>query len=261
MNAKPAYFVGLDLGKTEDPSAIAVVERPPAPLRPGPWQGPASPGEKPAAPPEKPALLLRHLDRFKLGTSYAAVVDEVGQLLRTPELEGATLIADVTGVGLPCFDFMRQARLPATLRGVLITAGASVSCEGPIWHVAKVILASTLQLLFQTNRLHIAAGLREAPMLVKELQNFRVKVTPAANEIYEAWRTGQHDDMVLATAIACWWAENFGGGGGVEVVQIPSRIPERSPFGRTRDRSPGDARERGIGGGWHRSRGDGWRLV
>ena len=36
-----------------------------------------------------------------------------------------------------------------------------------------------------------------------------VKVTPAANEVFGAWREGQHDDLVLAVAIAVWQAEHF----------------------------------------------------
>jgi hypothetical protein len=34
-----------------------------------------------------------------------------------------------------------------------------------------------------------------------------VKITPATNEVFGAWREGQHDDLVLAVAIAVWQAE------------------------------------------------------
>ncbi len=44
-------------------------------------------------------------------------------------------------------------------------------------------------------------------MLVRELENFRVKITAAANETFGAWREGQHDDLVIAVALACWLAE------------------------------------------------------
>jgi hypothetical protein len=59
----------------------------------------------------------------------------------------------------------------------------------------------------QTRRLHIASGLAEAPLLVKELENFRVHVTLARNESPESWREGQHDDLVLAAALAAWMGE------------------------------------------------------
>ena len=31
-----------------------------------------------------------------------------------------------------------------------------------------------------------------------------VKVSAAGNEQFGAWREGQHDDLVLAVALACW---------------------------------------------------------
>jgi hypothetical protein len=37
--------------------------------------------------------------------------------------------------------------------------------------------------------------------------NFRVKITTNANDTYEAWREGQHDDLVLGLSMACWYAE------------------------------------------------------
>jgi hypothetical protein len=45
-----------------------------------------------------------------------------------------------------------------------------------------------------------------ASVLVQELLNFRVKITEAANETFGAG-DGEHDDIVLAVALACWYAE------------------------------------------------------
>jgi hypothetical protein len=42
---------------------------------------------------------------------------------------------------------------------------------------------------------------------VKELENFRVKVTTARTDTFEAWREGQNDDLVLAVALAAWIGE------------------------------------------------------
>ena len=33
------------------------------------------------------------------------------------------------------------------------------------------------------------------------------RIFAAANETFGVWREGQHDDLVLAVALACWWAE------------------------------------------------------
>jgi hypothetical protein len=77
------------------------------------------------------------------------------------------------------------------------------------WHVPKKELVSTLQVLMQAGRLTIA-NLPERETLVQELLAFRVKVTVSANETFEAWRERDHDDLVLAVALAAWAGEKFG---------------------------------------------------
>jgi hypothetical protein len=39
------------------------------------------------------------------------------------------------------------------------------------------------------------------------LLTFQAKITVAANDVYGAWREGQHDDLVLGLALALWHAE------------------------------------------------------
>jgi hypothetical protein len=73
--------------------------------------------------------------------------------------------------------------------------------------VPKKELVASLQVLLQTRRLKVAKTLPEAATLVRELETFRVKVTEAANETFGAWREGQHDDLVLAVALAAWVGE------------------------------------------------------
>ena len=50
-------------------------------------------------------------------------------------------------------------------------------------------------------------SLPEAQLLVQELINFKAKVTAASEVAVEAWREGEHDDLVLACAVAAWEAE------------------------------------------------------
>jgi hypothetical protein len=40
-----------------------------------------------------------------------------------------------------------------------------------------------------------------------------VRLTAAAHETFGVWRQGQYDDLVLAVALACWWAERQPRGG------------------------------------------------
>ena len=56
-----------------------------------------------------------------------------------------------------------------------------------------------------TGELKIAAALSDAGALLDELKDFQRKVSDAGRATYAA-RTGAHDDLVLAVAIALWWA-------------------------------------------------------
>jgi hypothetical protein len=53
----------------------------------------------------------------------------------------------------------------------------------------------------------VSPSLTHADTLVKELTNFRTKVTLSAPDTLAAWREGQHDDLVLAVGVAAWAAE------------------------------------------------------
>jgi hypothetical protein len=48
--------------------------------------------------------------------------------------------------------------------------------------------------------------MREGERLIREMSEMRVKVTAGRHEQYGVWREGEHDDLVLAVALACWAA-------------------------------------------------------
>jgi hypothetical protein len=55
-----------------------------------------------------------------------------------------------------------------------------------------------------------APGLALAPVLTEELSRFKMKFNAAtAHDSYAAWREGDHDDLVLATALAAWWGSRM----------------------------------------------------
>jgi hypothetical protein len=175
------FIVGLDLGQTADPSALGVLD----------VQGEGA----------QRTFDRRHLEQFPLGTSYPSIVRSVCTLLQRPPLSGqAQLVIDQTGVGRAIYDLFVEAHLHPV--GVTITGGASWHRESAYqWHVSKNLLVSVVQKTLQAGTLRIAKTLPHAGLLQKELQDFRVKISKAANEIYEA-REGAHDDLVLAIAVA-----------------------------------------------------------
>jgi hypothetical protein len=156
------------------------------------------------------------MERFELGTKYPHIVHAVrSMLLRAPfrrHLSRTRLLVDGTGVGRSVVEqFYEGGIYPIP---VTITGGSTVTQEldedSPFdrYRVPKRDLAGVVQVLLQNGRLKIAKGLALTPTLKKELLNFRVKIDPkTAHDSYEAWREGDHDDLVLATALACWYAE------------------------------------------------------
>src|SRR5262249_19691509 len=134
------------------------------------------------------------------------IVADVCDLVKRKPLCRPTLIADSTGVGLAVIDLLRQAKPAAELKPVLITGGHVMTCERGTWHVPKKELVSVLQAMLQSGRLKIA-NVQDRELLVKELLNFKVKVSVAGNESFEAWRERDHDDLVLAASLACLFAE------------------------------------------------------
>jgi hypothetical protein len=188
----PLYTVGLDLGQSQDPTALAALE---SRHEPAGWRH-----------------AVRHLERYPLGTPYVGtpgvpgVVDLVRSLLLRPPLPGCTLAVDRTGVGRGVVDAFRAARLPCRLLAITITAGGTVRREGwEVW-VPKADLVAVVQVGLQSGRLTIAPRLPLAEVLARELKAFRVKLTAAGNETFSA-REREHDDVVLALAVGLWAAE------------------------------------------------------
>ena len=206
MQPEPTYFCGLDLGQAQDFTALAVLEKPVQ-----------KPGDK-----GRPVYSVRHLERWELGTPYTEIVKDVAKRVERPPLRDSLLIVDKTGVGTAVVDMFTEARLPVRLRPALITSGHAVTPgEGGGVHVPKIELASTLQALLQARRLLIVQSLPEAAVLGQELATFRVKVTTAGNETFEAWRERDHDDLVLAVALAAWWAETMHSESYITCFEVP----------------------------------------
>jgi hypothetical protein len=205
------FFLGLDLGQAHDPTAIAVLERhePPQPLTdPEPYTAPGvrwrDPSHKPPRP--QPTYDCRHLERLKLGTPYPAIATHVKGLLNTLPLRNrTTLVVDATGVGRPVVDMLRQQRLEPV--AITITGGDLVTYDHG-WRVPKRDLVASVAVLLHSQRIQFAEQVPLMPLLVKELMAFRVKIDPlTAHDSYGAWREGSHDDMVLALAVAAWYAQ------------------------------------------------------
>ena len=148
---------------------------------------------------------FRYLERLPFGLDYPAMVEHVRRLVHHPEMQESpvTLVMDATGVGRSVMDLLRVASLPCRHIPVTITGGDRESHEAGAWRVPKRDLITGLLVLFQGAKIDICGHLPESETLVKELANMRIKVSLGGHDSYGAWREGEHDDLVLAAALAC----------------------------------------------------------
>jgi hypothetical protein len=126
------------------------------------------------------------------------------QLPARPPFSGTgTLVSDRTGVGQAVVDlFKRQGLRPIT---VFFTGGDRTHADGRDYRVPKAELVNTLIARQDTGEFRAAAALPDREAFEAELQGFRRRLSAAGAVRFEA-EEGKHDDLVIAVALAVWWA-------------------------------------------------------
>src|ERR1019366_636071 len=149
------WFIGVDLGQKNDPTAIAVLQRL-VTLRA--HQSPSL-----------HTLRLLHVERMPLGAPYPRVVDRIREIVQHDKLAGdCSLAVDAPGVGAPVVDMLRAARLNCDIFAVNITGGDQQSRSGKTWNVPKRDLLTSLQLPLEHGQLKIAPDLKLMTPLLRE---------------------------------------------------------------------------------------------
>jgi hypothetical protein len=220
-----SWIMSLDIGQTTDYTALSVIDYT---LRPR-------------------AFVIRHLQRFQLGTAYPDIVKrtvEIREALAKP-----LLCIDATGVGQAVLDmFYAEGIIPLA---ITITGGDVAKSkaqaeeelkkkEGAFyipslrerltWTVPKRDLVAAMNVAFQQRQVKISGTLADSKTLIDEMLNFRLKISNKGHDSYEAWREGTHDDLVLSVALPIWWVSRLGQPSKGEkpsmMVQPPQGIPE-----------------------------------
>jgi hypothetical protein len=196
------WILSMDVGQSIDPSAVCALEH----RVTGNGKFTADETNRVIREQRVESFHVRHLERLPLGTPYPTQIQHVANLLGREPLTDATLVIDFTGVGRPVFDMFDRAGLRP--HGVLITAGNEVSQQSArIFHVPKQHLISQLEARLHSGELKIAANIADAGALAEELKDFARKVSESGRVTFNA-RSGAHDDLVLAVAIALFTALN-----------------------------------------------------
>jgi hypothetical protein len=195
------YIFGLDLGQSQDYSAMVLLDRTPP-------QRVEEPMKVPVVLPSTYAVRFAH--RWPLGTNYVTVAHDVAHFLAREPVRGqGKLIVGRTGIGQAVTDFMRKAGLAHV--PIHVHGGAEVTQAPRGFNVPKRDIVSVVQILLQQERLTFARRMPLMGPLFSELQTFRAKIDErTAHDTYSAWREQDHDDLVFALALACWWGETIG---------------------------------------------------
>jgi len=192
------YIISADLGQAADYTAISVIEK------------------------VDETLNVRHLERLKLGVSYPDQVQHIKRIYEAirdmvppdqirkgfgGEILPVKLVVDKSGVGRAVADLMRKEGLSPI--EITIHGGNDPRKDGNNWYLPKRDLVYELIMALQTGHLKFAQSLPEVEILVRELQNFKMKMNPnTGHDSYEAiGREGVHDDLVLSVAMAVYAAK------------------------------------------------------
>jgi hypothetical protein len=133
---------------------------------------------------------------------YPKIVERVREIVQCEELRGdCALAVNATGVGAPVVDMLRAARLGCDLAAVTITGGERASRAS----VPKRDLMAGLQVLLENGQLKIGK-LKEGSRLMRELTDVTMSTSGAGRVRMGADGYGEHDDLVIALALACWRA-------------------------------------------------------
>ena len=212
------YFVGLDLGQSRDYTAVVILEHAETFETPPPMNGAdafaivgfGDATGKPSKPIQLAAIEetyhVRYCNRLALNTPYPEIVRWTSELVKKLMARARVgLIVDATGVGRPIIDMFRESRLKVV--PVNVTGGQHASFSGGVWNVPKKDLVSAAKKLLTNGILKIDESTEFKDVLRTEIENFRIKINERTrHESYESWREGDHDDLVFALSLACWWA-------------------------------------------------------
>ncbi len=201
----PTYIVGLDLGERRDYTALGILQRQVLPTGEATYD-------------------VVELERWR-GKGYSILPDKLSEVVDALYQAGHMaqrdagryrsmdpdihILVDHTGVGIAVVEEIRKA---VSCIGVTITGGDAITRDGNDYRVPKRELVGSTQVLLEQRRLRIAKALPLTPVITQELENFKAKRSVlTGHDSYgagEDWREGNHDDCVLAVAMACWYGEH-----------------------------------------------------
>ena len=189
------YFIGLDLARARDYSAIAVVGL--CNENHGPFD------HVRYCQPTRSVLHLGSLRRIPLGTEYLEVVQQLRRLIEQLRAQYGygqpvpriTVVLDSAGPGHVVLELLRAEKLGVNIIPVLMTAGNDVGHSSGRTTVPRRDLVSNIRYLLETELLRVNGKLAYAHILEREI----AAVRPHGGQY-------PHDDLAIAASLAAWYA-------------------------------------------------------
>ncbi len=192
-----SFHVGVDLGKCVNHSAVVVVEQRVVPTA---YRDPVTFEYV-----RERQLVVRMVERVKLGTGYYRIANELERLSHCADFAAGnvTTAFDATGVGNGVEEEFRRKRLRGELYPVVIHSGQQGSYSKGRWPTPRTELLIGVQRAFEVEGLGVAEGVAGWEDLQEELQGMR-KVASVRGPYFET--SGRHDDLVFGLALALFGA-------------------------------------------------------
>ena len=198
----PVWYFGLDLGQRQDHSALAILHLLWTPLG------------RCAATHQylfTPGLTVRSIERYPLNTSYEEipriVAARAGQIndrhrANNPHTNASIkLIIDAGGPGGPMVDHLRLVAPDyVAITPVMITAGSGeTNLSGGFSGIPRRALVTRLIQM-------VANGCLHCPASLPGLNTWQAEMLSLSGCGAQSTKTGDHDDLTMAAALAAWAA-------------------------------------------------------
>jgi hypothetical protein len=193
-------IISLDPAQLKDWSAVAVIDMKYVPFNPV--------GSK-AARFEYDLIAMNR----KQGLPYDQIVDWVVKTVNNPAFnkgEPCAFLLDSTGVGVAVKDMLKAKGIRP--KAITITAGDAYSRVGAEFHVGKARLIGKFLGAFDAGKVHVNPNMPIWSQVENEMLSFRAEMSAQGRVKMEA-QQGEHDDMLLALAMAVWYGEEILRGG------------------------------------------------
>jgi hypothetical protein len=181
------YVASLHFGSPMSHAAAALVER--------------VPGATAADP---VSHRLKWIYRWPSATAYAKVIAGAGAMLEAlvPAADLAAVVVDVSGVGKAVLDLLEQQGISARIEHVQVTSGERASQDASGWRCPQRDLIGLVQLLLGQGLLTLPRGLALTPVLVGQLDAWRVRARSRERLELEA-----EEDLAVALGLAAWYGQ------------------------------------------------------